>query len=188
MRVRQAFDLHVCYDDPNGDQVVAFDVYHRWSLPECRPGTLYGNDFVVRCECRYWRELDNDDLQPVGVSLHYTRGQNKVRFRQGRKTYRFRFTGTASGGNCYWEIIRFPFSRQPHVLNWLRRTRLFRDSEWLTEFESIWRSPRPLTVERLHDFGAALVRQSLKHEAELCKCSVAELIRLSMIPHEEVST
>lgn len=177
--VRQSYDVHVCFDEPHGNKVIAFDVYHRWSLPKCRPGVLADDDFVVRMESNLC--IDEDGLVDKGFLVKYSGGAEKlkVKFGQGRGAYRFRILGTGSGGNWHWEVIRFPWRLQPHVLNWLRRQSQFSKTEWRSDFEPVWHSRRALDEKALRAYGNGQIRAELKRQAAKCDCSVEQLIKLS---------
>ena len=176
--VRQSFDVHFCFQDEGSREVIAFDVSHRWILPECRPGVLCGDESLIRvesCRCR-----DEFGMELIGFDLRFNRRNLSVRLGHGRRAYRFPIRGTGSGGNMYWEVITFPIKRQAHVLNWLRRQPHFSKVEWQTCFEPVWHSRRPLDWPTLRRFGMKVISAEIKHQAQKCDCTVEQLIKLSM--------
>ena len=146
----QSFDLHVCFQEYGGDEVIQYEVHHRWHLLDCRRDVLDGDELQIKMESQFAKSDNLDNLDSLGFRLRYGATNNKVAFRQGRRRNRFPFIGTKSGGNMYWDVIVFPAKFQPHVFNCLRNLKhgkreLFSPSEWIVKFyEEIWQSRRPL--------------------------------------------
>ena len=175
--LRHSFDVHVCFANEHDNRVTAFDIYHRWTLPECRKGVLADDDMCVRmesCQC-----VDDEGFEMAGFKLHYAAARNSVRFGSGRRAYKFPFIGMGSGGNMYWEVIVFRNNVVPHVLNWLRRQPQFSKTEWRTEFMALWESRRAIDEAAVNAWGKRAIHRELKRQAAEIGCTVGKLIELS---------
>lgn len=185
--VRQAFDLHICTSEPEGNEVIAFEVYHRWKLPECRPGVLDGQESCLRMEGHFLR--DDESMELVGFPIRHTPSK-KVVLGCGKRRARFQAVGSGSGGNCYWEVILFQPNTVPHVFNWLRRQQvhgqpMFSPTEWNERFyAAIWKARRALDRDTLFEVGKGLVRDHLRNQAAAAGCDLKTLIQASK-PHGE---
>ena len=178
----QRFEIDFCYQDEGGSEVIAFDVYHRWNLPECRPGVLCGYDHLIKVESNRCRGFDDGDFSMIGFPVKQHRFGTRLRLGRGRRAYDFAVRRIAPGGNIYWETILFPAARVPHVLNWLRRQPNFSKTEWTTDFEPVWHSRRALDVAALKTYGIGSIKRELKRQAADCGCTVGRLIELSKYP------
>ena len=178
-KIQSTLQVHVCFQEQGGCEVIAFDLYHNWRLPECR--NLDGENMVLRMESNRLAEDDLDNWDMVGFSLRYLCGMKKVKLGTGKRALRVPFLSQGSGGNIYWDVIVFPLARLPHVLNWLRRQRNFSKSEWQENFMPLWQSRRALDAVALRRWMMAEIRHDLKCQANVLSCTVEQLIEKARI-------
>ena len=173
-KIKSTLQVHVCFQEEGGRDVIAFDLYHVWRLPECR--NLEGEDLLLRMESNRLASDDEDNFDLVGFSLRYLPSMKKVKLGTGKRAQRFPLAGLGSGGNIYWDVLVFPSTRLCHVLNWLRRQPYFSKSEWRENFMPLWESRRSLDAATVRRWQVAQIRHDLQRQAAEQGISVGQLI------------
>jgi hypothetical protein len=165
------FDLHVCFDDPGSDNVIAFDIYFSWKVREF--DNRWRDELAIKCTG--WLTEVGDDCEFCQFPLRYAPRSKK--FYLGPDKKRFPFQTIGNGGNICWNVINLQREVRPHVLNYLRRQCRFDVDEWDTEFrETLWESRRSLDDLALTKYSGRFVRTWLKDQAAQAGCTVADLL------------
>lgn len=186
MRTRFLLEFHFCYNDPDGRDVIGFDVYFVgrcdgiWNTePERAKGGKVFNELCLKAESHEMETLEAFEFVPI-FPARYSRKGTRITLGQGKTAGRFPVTTSGSGGNWHWEVFTVPARRMAHVLNWLRRQKHFDISEWDDEFrDMIWDRRGSIRLDHLRTYCRGffegiqldqLIALALQPDAEAIKC------------------
>lgn len=169
------FEFHFCFSEPNGHEVIAFEVYFNWrsplvfhSLDELEKGGHPHSEMMLKGESNFAR----DDFSMETVPLFRVReGATNFYAIHGGRRERFQIAACGSGGNWHWEVYRFNVRGQIRMLNFLRSLDVRRNGfravgfdEWDGEFVNrVWRCRGSLRREHLMAFKNTVVAAGIQN-------------------------
>lgn len=161
--IKTHFRFEACREEEWGSaKIIHFDISLAWRVsartgdPFMQAGH-YEDLHLAGFESSYC--LDMEDFAMAGVPLVH---RSRNYFRIGNERRKIKIAGYGSGGNIFWDSYAIHPASAPHLLNFLRRQKIFSPSEWSVEFiDQVWRRRQTLNRQFIAQWCASQVRWQL---------------------------